>query len=59
MYYSLVDIYNTRRLNNAPIPPSSNLLDALRDDFLQVSIMNMRMAGCHAKGRFLVCHECR
>ncbi|KAH6611167.1 hypothetical protein Trco_001187 [Trichoderma cornu-damae] len=39
MYYNLVDIYNTGRLNGTRTPPSSNPLEALRDDFLQRSML--------------------
>ncbi|RFU76708.1 hypothetical protein TARUN_5511 [Trichoderma arundinaceum] len=38
MYYNLVDIYNSGRLTEAPTAPSSNLLEALHDDFLQYAM---------------------
>lgn len=40
MYYSLVDIYTSGKFSKMPTAPNSNLLEALRDDFLQVSKIN-------------------
>ncbi|KAM0251491.1 hypothetical protein ACHAQJ_008159 [Trichoderma viride] len=62
MYYNLVDIYNSGRLNEAPAAPSSNLLEALHDDFLQYAMkvgdgatFNEVLERCAEHATFLVC----
>lgn len=37
MYYSLVDIYTSEKFSRPPVRANANALEALRDDFLQVS----------------------
>ncbi|KAL6854185.1 hypothetical protein J3F83DRAFT_488695 [Trichoderma novae-zelandiae] len=38
MYYSLMDIYTSEKFSKTPATANSNLLDALRDDFLQYAL---------------------
>ncbi|KAL7797628.1 hypothetical protein V8C37DRAFT_370146 [Trichoderma ceciliae] len=62
MYYNLVDIYNTGRLDQTPTAPSSDLLESLRDDFLQYvmkvgdgATFNEVVERCSEHATFFIC----
>ncbi|KAL6910859.1 hypothetical protein GGI43DRAFT_391363 [Trichoderma evansii] len=62
MYYNLVDIYNSKRLNEIPEASDSSLLEALHDDFLQYAMkigdgatFNEVLERCAEHAIFLVC----
>jgi hypothetical protein len=63
MYYSLVDIYTSAKFSRAPTRPGSNLLEALHEDFLQVSTIHTRTEhtprNSQYQHHFAVYHESR